>query len=81
MDGQFCYEIRVLGHLAERWSDWFGGLAIHNEPGGEATLTGVISDQAALIGALNQVQALNLTLVSLRRWPVEPSETAVPGDI
>ncbi len=64
------YEIRVEGHLAERWADWFEGLAIHNDPKGEATLRGRLTDQAALFGALIKIRDLNLTLISVNR--IEP---------
>ena len=67
MNEPWVYEIRVAGHLSERWSDWFGGLAIHNDLDGETTLTGCLADQAALFGVLGKVHALNLTLVSVRR--------------
>ncbi len=69
MDKPFFYEIRVEGHLTDRWSDWFDGLAIRNEPNGETTLTGLISDQAALLGLLNKIQALNLSIISVIRIP------------
>jgi hypothetical protein len=65
MDKPRLYEIRVEGHLADRWSDWFEGLAIHNDPNGEAILTGLITDQAALFGLLNQIRDLNLALISV----------------
>ena len=61
------YEIRVEGHLTDRWSDWFEELAIRNEPNGETTLAGLLSDQAALFGVLNKIQTLNLTLISVVR--------------
>ena len=67
MDKPRIYEIRVEGHLADRWSDWFEGLAIHNDPNGEAILTGLITDQAALFGVLTKFQALNLILISVNR--------------
>ncbi len=67
MEKPYIYEIRVEGHLTDRWSDWFDGLAIRNEPGGETVLMGQISDQAALFGVLNKIQALNLVLISVRR--------------
>ncbi len=67
MDEPGIYEIRVEGHLTDRWSDWFDGLAIHNDPGGETVLIGQLTDQAALLGLLARLQALNLTLVSVRR--------------
>lgn len=63
--GSDFYEIRVAGHLSERWSDWFEGLSIRNDPGGETVLSGAFTDQAALFGALAKVQALNLKLISV----------------
>ena len=69
MDRPYVYEIRVEGHLAERWSDWFEELAVRNEPGGETTLAGLVRDQAALFGVLNKIQALHLVLVSVTRMP------------
>ena len=53
------YEIRVKGHLDPRWSEWFDGLQITNEPNGEALLSGHIPDQAALHGVLARVRDLN----------------------
>jgi hypothetical protein len=67
MDKSSLYEIRVEGHLTDRWTDWFEGLAIRNEPNGETRLSGLLADQAALFGVLNKIQALNLTLVSVSR--------------
>ncbi len=67
MDIPWIYEIRVEGHLGDRWSDWFEGLAIHNDPDGEATLIGPLSDQAALFGVLARIHDLNLTLISVQR--------------
>jgi hypothetical protein len=66
--GKPCvFEIRVEGHLADRWSDWFDGLAIHPDPNGETTLSGWLSDQAALFGVLAKIHDLNLTLISVSR--------------
>ena len=67
MDINHIYEIRVEGHLAERWSDWFEGLAICKDPNGETVLTGPLSDQAALFGVLTRIHDLNLILISVRR--------------
>ncbi len=61
------YEIRVDSHLSDRWSDWFEGLLIRNEPSGETTLSGSFPDQAALFGVLNKIHALNLTLISVNK--------------
>jgi hypothetical protein len=59
------YEIRVKGHLDPRWSEWFDGFRITNEPNGEALLSGHIADQAALHGVLAKVRDLNLQLISV----------------
>ena len=67
MDAPYVYEIRVEGHLADRWSEWFEGLVIHNDPNGETTLTGQLTDQAALFGVLTKIHDLNLTLISVYR--------------
>lgn len=61
------YVIRVEGHLSERWSDWFDGLEILNDPSGETRLSGTFVDQASLFGTLTKIQALNLTLLSVNR--------------
>ena len=67
MDKRCFYEIRIEGHLTERWSAWFEGLAIRNNQHGETILSGSFVDQAALLGALNKIHALNLTLISVNR--------------
>jgi hypothetical protein len=67
MDPRWDYEIRIEGQLTERWADWFEGLTIRVEPGGETVLSGEVADQAALLGVLNKIHALNLTLISVRR--------------
>jgi uncharacterized protein (UPF0276 family) len=67
MDTPHVYEIHVEGHLGDRWSDWFDGLAIRNDPHGEAILTGLLTDQAALYGVLTKIHDLNLILISVSR--------------
>lgn len=69
MDKPFIYEIRVEGHLADRWTDWFEGLAICIEPSGETVLRGLVMDQSALFGILNKIQSLHLILISVHRCP------------
>lgn len=65
METPRVYEIRVDGHLAERWSDWFEGLVIRREADGQTVLTGPLSDQAALFGVLARIRDLNLVLISV----------------
>ena len=67
MDKAGFYEIRVEGHLSQRWSEWFEELAVCSTAGGDTVLTGAISDQSALFGLLNKIHGLNLTLISVRR--------------
>jgi hypothetical protein len=71
MDTPHVYEIRVEGHLTESWSDWFSGLTIRNEQNCQTTLTGWLSDQAALFGVLSRIHNLNLILISVSRLPNE----------
>jgi hypothetical protein len=59
------YEIHVRGQLDESWSDWLDGLEVKLLDNGEMILFGNIEDQAALMGALNKLYRLNLTLLSV----------------
>jgi hypothetical protein len=62
--GRF-FEIHVKGQLDESWSDWLEGLEVKLLEPEEMILFGHISDQAALMGVLNKLYRLNLTLLSL----------------
>jgi hypothetical protein len=70
------YEIRIKGHLDNRWADWFEGLTITREDNGDTRLTGPVVDQAALHGLLKKVRDLGLPLVTVNR--VTPGSTDVP---
>lgn len=59
------YEIKIKGHLDQRWSDWFSGLKLAHLEGDETLLSGVLPDQAALHGLLERIRDLNMTLISL----------------
>lgn len=58
-------EIRVRGHLNAQWSDWFASLELKLMDNGETVLSGHIVDQSALMGILNMLNRLNLTLLSI----------------
>ncbi|MBN1641117.1 MAG: hypothetical protein JXA09_07765 [Anaerolineae bacterium] len=77
MTEQAAYEIRVQGWIAERWSSWLGDMAIaceYGEDGRPVTIvSGVVPDQAALRGVLNQLWDLNLALISVTRTRVSHS--------
>ena len=61
------FEIHVRGHLDESWSDWLEGLEVKLLDNGEMILFGHICDQAALMGILNKLYRLNLTLLSVSK--------------
>ncbi|HLO33491.1 MAG TPA: hypothetical protein VK249_30365 [Anaerolineales bacterium] len=72
MDTPHVYAICVEGHLTERWSTWFEGLAIQNDdPAGQTILTGLLPDQSALYGLLGKIHDLNLVLISVSRLPAD----------
>ncbi len=64
------YQIRIVGVLHERWKTWFDGLTMTNLDCGEALIEGLIQDQSALVGVINQIHSLNLTLISINS--IEP---------
>ena len=59
------YEIRIKGHLDDKWADWFEGLTITREVNGETLLTGPVVDQAALHGVLKKVRDVGMPLLSV----------------
>ena len=61
------YEIRLKGHLEDRWADWLGGLTLTLEENGETLLTGPPIDQATLFGLLRKVRDLGMPLLSVIR--------------
>jgi hypothetical protein len=58
--------------LPAEWAEWFG-LRVENQANGDAVLSGVLRDQAALHAVLRQIYNLGLTLVALNR--VECAQT------
>ena len=59
------YEIRLKGHLEERWAGWFKGLNINLLADGSTLLSGPVVDQAALHGFLKKVRDLGMPLLSV----------------
>ncbi len=67
------YEIRVQGQLDQRWSEWFDGLVISHDAGGNTVLRGPLVDEAALHGVLSKVRDLALPLLEVRREQADAS--------
>jgi hypothetical protein len=65
--GGALFEICVKGQLDSRWSDWLEGLEVKLLENGEMILFGPVVDQAALMGVLNKLSHLNLTLLSVNK--------------
>ncbi len=59
------YEIRLKGHLDERWAEEFDGLTLSHTNDGTTILFGQVVDQAALFGVLRKVRDLGLPLPSV----------------
>ncbi len=64
------YEIRLKGHLDDRWASQFEGLSLSHANDGTTILAGPVVDQAALYGLLRTVRDLGLPLLSVTH--VEP---------
>ena len=69
------YQITVEGKIDASWSDWLGGIQFvsRKEMDGMqvTTLSGILTDQAALRGLLNRLWDLNLVLRSVQQ--VDPA--------
>jgi hypothetical protein len=72
------YEIRIKGHLDDKWADWFEGLTLTRADSGETLLCGSVVDQAALHGVLRKVCDLGLPLVSVIQ--IDPKQANGPDD-
>ncbi len=73
------YEIRVQGHLDQRWSEWFDGLAITYDADENTVLRGPLTDEAALHGVLIKVRNLALPLLAVKRVEAEGLEQERSG--
>ena len=70
------YQIRIQGHLGRQWTDWFEGLTITLEEGGDTLLTGPVVDQAALFGLLKRVRDLGMPLLAVNRVECQQGDTS-----
>ncbi len=60
-------EVRLQGHLDNRWDAWFEGLSVTNRSDGTTVIDGVVVDQSALHGLLQKVRDVGLPLISINR--------------
>ncbi len=74
------YEIRLKGHLDERWAERFEGLRFRHASDGTTVLFGPVVDQAALYGVLRTVRDLGLPLLSVVHIGPEQADVQ-PGQV
>jgi len=70
------HEIKLKGHLAENWADWFDGLTFVHASDGITPLTGRITDQSALHGFLKNIRDLGMPLISVNLLESDPAGLA-----
>ena len=65
------FQITVEGKIDASWSDWLGGMLLVSRKEADdmivTTMSGVLTDQAALRGLLNRLWDLNLVLYALQQ--------------
>jgi hypothetical protein len=68
------YEIRIQGHLKDKWTEWFYGLTLTREDDGSTTLYGPLPDQTALHSILQKISNMNLRLISVSEKKRDPED-------
>jgi len=61
------YQIIIAGRLDSQWEEWFAPLKLTQCANGTTQLCGWLADQGVLLGLLNKLYHLNLTLLSLTK--------------
>jgi hypothetical protein len=59
------YEIRIRGHLPDKYAVWFEGMTIAREDDGTTTIFGSLTDQTALHSILFRIRNMNIGLISV----------------
>ena len=68
------YEIRIQGHLQDKWAEWFYRLTLTREDDGSTTLYGPLPDQTALHSILQKISNMNLRLISVSEKKPGPGD-------
>ena len=61
------YIIRIQNNLDSHWEHWFEGMIITHTEEGCTILTGEMVDQSALVGLVEKIHNLNLSLISVQK--------------
>ena len=73
------YLIRIKGRLASRWATHFEPMTLTTGDDGTTLIQGLVVDQAALHGLLQQVRDTGLPLISVTRaGPDQVVSTTLP---
>jgi len=71
LDEQANYVIKIQGHIEENLVDWFGPLNIASGAGQDdpptTVLSGLVTDQAGLLGLIRHLHGLGIVLLSVER--------------
>lgn len=74
MHERAVFRIRIRGELADDWSDYFGAqsMSLEVDAGGclSTILTSEPVDQAGLVGMINILNGMGLSVVSIECLPV-----------
>ncbi len=84
LDQKAQYVIKTAGCIDAPLIDWFGPIEIASvvETSGEAltTLSGIVADQAGLVGLVRHLHGLGLVILSIERVPfAEKGKTTIDG--
>lgn len=80
LDEQADYVIRIQGRIDGILVDWFGPVniasAVVDGDRAVTTLSGIVTDQAGLVGLLRHLHGLGVVLLSVERVASRQYETA-----
>lgn len=75
LNSQNSYEVKVYGQVDDTWLGWFGDAHAQTEileDGSQVTaFSGVIMDQAALVGLIRRLHGQGIVLLSIVRCDEE----------